>query len=56
MHDGKQFTSKDVKYTFDRVSTQTPAAPAKLRLNTRREVVRERGGGDAVDPRTVVFR
>jgi peptide/nickel transport system substrate-binding protein len=54
-HDGKPFTSKDVKYTFDLVR-ETPEAPAKLRLNARREWYANVEGVDAVDPRTVVFR
>src|SRR5881397_528479 len=35
-HDGKPFSSKDVKYTFDTLR-EAPDAPAKLRLNPRRE-------------------
>ena len=35
-HDGQPFTSKDVKYTFDMVR-EAPDAPAKLRLNPRKE-------------------
>ena len=54
-HDGKPFTSKDVKYTFDLVR-EAPEAPAKLRLNARREWYANVEGVDAVDPRTVVFR
>jgi ABC-type transport system substrate-binding protein len=33
-HDGKPFTSADVKYTFD-VAREAPDAPAKLRLSAR---------------------
>src|SRR6266446_6362030 len=35
-HDGKPFSSKDVKYTFDTLR-EAPDARAKLRLNPRRE-------------------
>src|SRR5882672_39384 len=35
-HDGKPFSAKDVKYTFDTLR-EAPDAPAKLRLNPRRE-------------------
>src|ERR1700730_11920695 len=54
-HDGKPFSSRDVKYTFDLVR-ETPEAPAKLRLNARREWYANVEGVDAVDPQTVVFR
>src|SRR5258708_15064740 len=35
-HDGKSFSSKDVKYKFD-LLRETPHAPTKLRLDPRRE-------------------
>ena len=35
-HDGKPFTSKDVKFTFDMVR-EAPDAPAKLRINPRKD-------------------
>ena len=35
-HDGKPFTSKDVKYTFDMLR-EAPDAPQKLRLNPRKD-------------------
>ena len=54
-HDGKPFSSKDVKYTFD-LLRETPDAPAKLRLNARREWYANVDAVDAVDPQTVVFR
>jgi peptide/nickel transport system substrate-binding protein len=54
-HDGKPFSSKDVKYTFD-LLRETPDAPAKLRLNPRREWYANVEAVDAVDPQTVVFR
>jgi len=54
-HDGKPFSSKDVKYTFD-ILQETPDAPAKLRLNPRREWYANVEAVDALDPLTVVFR
>src|SRR5712671_725701 len=54
-HDGKPCSSRDVKYTFDLVR-ETPEAPAKLRLNARREWYANVEGVDAIDPQTVVFR
>ena len=54
-HDGKPFTSKDVKHTFDMIR-ETPDAPAKLRLNPRREWYANVEAVEAPDPRTVVFR
>src|SRR3984893_3885651 len=54
-HDGKPFSSRDVKYTFD-LLREVPEAPAKLRLNARREWYANVEGVDAVDPQTVVFR
>src|SRR6266849_4737228 len=50
-HDGKPFSSKDVKYTFD-LLRETPDAPAKLRLNARREWYANVEAVDAVDPQT----
>src|SRR5215470_14261666 len=35
-HDGKPFTSRDVKYTFD-VAREAPDAPAKFRLSARKD-------------------
>ena len=35
-HDGQPFTAKGVKYTFD-VVREAPDAPAKLRLNPRKD-------------------
>ena len=35
-HDGKPFTSKDVKYTFDMVR-EAPDAAGKLRINPRKD-------------------
>ena len=54
-HDGQPFTSKDVKFTFD-VVREAKDAPAKLRLNPRKEWY---GNVDAIetpDASTVVFR
>src|SRR5712692_901213 len=54
-HDGKPFSSKDVKYTFDTLR-EVPDAPAKLRLNPRREWYANVEGVEAPDPQTLVFR
>ena len=35
-HDGKPFTSKDVKFTFDMLR-EASDAPAKLRINPRKD-------------------
>ena len=40
-HDGKPFTSKDVKHTFDMVR-EAPDAAAKLRINPTQGLVRQR--------------
>src|SRR5256885_4064252 len=54
-HDGKPFSSKDVKYTID-LLRETPDAPAKLRLNPRRDWYGKVEAGDALAPQTGVFR
>src|SRR5712664_2309709 len=54
-HDGKPFTSKDVKYTFD-VVREAADAPAKLRLNPRKDWYANIDAIEAADPHTVVFR
>ena len=54
-HDGQPFTSKDVKFTFDMLR-ETPDAPAKLRINPRRDWYANVEAVEAVDPGTVVFR
>src|SRR5713101_450192 len=54
-HDGKPFSSRDVKYTFDTLR-EAPDAPAKLRLNPRREWYANVEVVEALDPHTVVFR
>ncbi len=54
-HDGRPFTSKDVKFTFD-VVREAPDAPAKLRINPRKEWYANVDAIEAPDPYTVVFR
>ena len=54
-HDGRPFTSKDVKFTFDTVR-EAPDAPAKLRINPRKEWYANVEAVEAPDPHTVVFR
>src|ERR1700675_3000407 len=54
-HDGKPFTSRDVKYTFD-VVREAPDAPAKLRLNPRKDWYANIEAIEAPEPHTVVFR
>jgi peptide/nickel transport system substrate-binding protein len=54
-HDGKPFTSKDVKFTFD-VLREAPDAPAKLRINPRKDWYANVEAVEAADPHTVVFR
>jgi peptide/nickel transport system substrate-binding protein len=54
-HDGQPFTSKDVKFTFD-VVREAPDAPAKLRINPRKEWYANVEAVEAPDPHTVVFR
>ena len=54
-HDGKPFTSKDVKYTFDMVR-DAPDAEGKLRLNPRKGWYTNVEAIEAPDPHTVVFR
>jgi peptide/nickel transport system substrate-binding protein len=54
-HDGQPFTSKDVKFTFDMVR-EAKDAPAKLRLNPRKEWYANVEAIEAPDPQTVVFR
>ena len=53
-HDGKPFTSADVKYTFD-VAREAPDAPAKLRLSARKEWWTNVAAIEAPEPYTVVF-
>src|SRR5215831_12749235 len=54
-HDGRPFTSRDVKYTFD-VVREAPEAPAKLRLSARKDWYANVEGIEAPDPSTVVFK
>jgi peptide/nickel transport system substrate-binding protein len=54
-HDGKPFTSHDVKFTFDMVR-EAADATAKLRVNPRKEWYDNVEAIEAADPHTVVFR
>lgn len=54
-HDGKPFTSRDVKYTFD-IVRGAPDATAKLRVSPRKFWYTNVEAIDAPDPHTVVFR
>jgi len=54
-HDGKPFTSKDVKFTFDMLR-ETSDARAKLRINPRKDWYANIEHIEAADPHTVVFR
>jgi peptide/nickel transport system substrate-binding protein len=54
-HDGQPFTSHDVKFTFD-VVREAPEAPAKLRLNPRKDWYSNIEAIEAADAYTVVFR
>jgi peptide/nickel transport system substrate-binding protein len=54
-HDGKPFTSRDVKFTFDMLR-EAPDAPAKLRINPRKDWYANVEGIEAPDPHTVIFR
>ncbi len=54
-HDGQPFTSKDVKYTFDLVR-EAKDAPARLRINPRREWYANVSEIEAIHPTTVVFK
>jgi peptide/nickel transport system substrate-binding protein len=54
-HDGKPFTSRDVKYTFD-VAREGPEAPIKFRLSARKDWWANVEAIEAPEPHTVVFR
>ena len=54
-HDGQPFTSKDVKFTFD-IVREAKDAPAKLRLNPRKEWYTNVEAIEAPDASTVIFR
>src|SRR5207253_3017278 len=53
-HDGQPFTSKDVKYTFDMIR-EAPDAPAKLRINPRKDWYANVQTIETPDANTVVF-
>src|SRR3989454_971475 len=53
-HDGRPFSSKDVKYTFDVI--RGALGPSGLRLNPRRDWYSQVQAIDAPDPSTVIFR
>jgi peptide/nickel transport system substrate-binding protein len=53
-HDGKPFTSKDVKFTFDMLR-EAPEAQAKLRINPRKDWYANIEAIEAPEPYTVVF-
>jgi peptide/nickel transport system substrate-binding protein len=53
-HDGQPFTSKDVKYTFDMLR-EAADAPAKLRINPRKDWYANIQNIEAPDPHTVIF-
>jgi peptide/nickel transport system substrate-binding protein len=54
-HDGRPFTSRDVKYTFD-VVREAPDTPTKLRLSPRKDWYANVEAVEAPEPHTVVFR
>jgi peptide/nickel transport system substrate-binding protein len=54
-HDGRPFTARDVKYTFD-VVREAADAPAKLRLSPRKEWYANVEAIETPDPYTVIFR
>ncbi len=53
-HDGRPFSSKDVKYTFDMVR-EAPDALAKLRINPRKDWYANVEAIEAPDAQTVIF-
>jgi peptide/nickel transport system substrate-binding protein len=53
-HDGAPFTSADVKYTFD-VVREAKDAPAKLRINPRKEWYANVESIEVPEPYTVIF-
>lgn len=53
-HDGQPFTSKDVKFTFD-VLREAKDAPARLRLNPRKDWYANIEAIETPDPHTVIF-
>jgi len=54
-HDGKPFTSKDVKHTFD-VVREAPDAAAKMRLSPRKDWFANVDTIETPDAHTVIFR
>ena len=54
-HDGRPFTAKDVKFTFDMVR-DAPGAEGKIRLNPRKDWYANVEAIETPDPYTVVFR
>ena len=54
-HDGQPFTSRDVKVTFDMLR-ETADAPAKLRINPRKDWYANVEAIEAPDTHTIVFR
>jgi peptide/nickel transport system substrate-binding protein len=54
-HDGRPFTARDVKYTFDMVR-EAPDAQAKLRINPRKDWYANVEAIEAPDAHTVIFR
>jgi peptide/nickel transport system substrate-binding protein len=54
-HDGQPFTARDVKYTFD-IVREARDAPAKLRLNPRKEWYSNVEAIEVADAYTVIFR
>jgi len=54
-HDGAPFGAKDIKATFDMLR-EAPDAPARLRINPRRDWYANVESVDVVDPLTVVFK
>ncbi|MBI3826604.1 MAG: ABC transporter substrate-binding protein [Candidatus Rokubacteria bacterium] len=54
-HDGKPFTARDVKYTFD-VVREAPDTPARLRLSPRKDWYTNVEAIETPEPHTVVFK
>jgi peptide/nickel transport system substrate-binding protein len=54
-HDGAPFGARDVKFTFDMLR-EARDAPARLRINPRRDWYANVEAVEVVDPHTVVFR
>jgi peptide/nickel transport system substrate-binding protein len=54
-HDGRPFTSRDVKFTFDMIR-EAPDSPARLRLNPRKAWYANVEHIETPDAHTVIFR